>query len=92
MLEALEESKEEGQPGGGGGGGGGDQPLLKRSAELKMLKSAQQRLNRKTYQLHNIRENNSGAEDAPLAAEIEALSDLQSKLQEMANQIMEKDN
>ena len=92
LLEALEESKEEGQQGGGGGGGGGDQPLLKRSAELKMLKAAQLRLNRKTYQLDSIRNSNSDQPDDTLESEIEALSEMQSKLQEMANRIMEKGN
>ena len=92
LLEALKESQEKNDQdgGGGGGGGGGDQPLLKRSAELKMLKSAQQRLNRKTRQLDNIKGSQSQP-DATLEQEISGLSDLQAKLQEMAEKIMEKD-
>ncbi len=92
LLEALAESKEEGGQQGGGGGGGGDQPLLKRSAELKMLKAAQLRLNRKTRQLDNISGAQNGKEDASLDREVDGLSELQEKLQEMAEKIMEKDN
>ncbi len=92
LLGALAESKDEGdQQGGGGGGGGGDQPLLKPSAELKMLRAAQQRLNRKTTQLDSIRNARAGQDDS-LRREIEGLSAQQSKLQEMAEQIMEKEN
>lgn len=92
LLEALAESKEKGnENGGGGGGGGGDQPLLKRSAELKMLRAAQLRLNRKTRQLDNIRSSKT-QEDASLDLEIGKLSEIQSKLQEMAEKIMESDN
>ena len=92
LLEALEESKEKSdQQGGGGGGGGGDQPLLKRSAELKMLRAAQLRLNRKTRQLDSI-QSSQNQNDASLEQEIEKLSNSQSKLQQMAEQIMDKEN
>ena len=75
---------------GSGGGGGGDQPLLKRSAELKMLKAAQMRLNRKTRQLDTIKGSQPDQQDVSLDQEVDGLSGQQGKLQEMAEQIMEK--
>jgi len=60
LLAALKQSKNKGDGGGGGGGegGGGEQPLVKRSAELKMLRAAQLRVNRKTRQLNEINQQN----------------------------------
>lgn len=57
LLAALKQSKNKGDGDGGEGGGeggGGEQPLVKRSAELKMLRAAQLRINRKTRQLNEI--------------------------------------
>jgi hypothetical protein len=91
LLESLEESRDENQQGGGGGGGGGDQPLLKLSAELKMLRAAQFRLHRKTQQLDAIKRSQP-AEEKAVDREIQDLSGQQQKLQVMAEQLMEKQN
>jgi hypothetical protein len=58
LLEALERAKRqlEGRQGGQGQGGGqGDEPLLPGSAELKLLRSAQLRVNRRTVEFESSR-------------------------------------
>ncbi len=87
LLESLKQAKKEGG-GGGGGGGGGKQPLLRKSAELKMLKAAQLRVNRRTKQFESIR--GEGALDPALEAEIQNISGRQSEITEMTEQVMEK--
>ncbi len=85
LLDALKKSKKKGG-GGGGGGGGGKQPLLEKSAELKMLRAAQMRLNRRTKQFDSIK---SARElDADLGKEIKSMADRQAQLLEMAERIM----
>jgi hypothetical protein len=94
LMEALQESKQDDKNksgGGGGGGGGGDQPLLKLSAELKMLRAAQHRLNRRTTQLDRMNEN--GADNQLIEVvkeELGKLTNMQTKLLEMAEKIIEK--
>lgn len=89
LLESLKQAKKEGG-GGGGGGGGGKQPLLRKSSELKMLRAAQLRVNRRTKQFESIR--GEGALDPALEAEIQNISGRQAEITEMAEQVMEKDN
>ena len=50
LIEALQQAQKQKEGGGGGGGGGGgqDPPLLPNSAELKLLRAAQLRVNRRT--------------------------------------------
>jgi hypothetical protein len=88
LLESLKQAQKEG--GGGGGGGGGKQPLLRKSAELKMLRAAQMRVNRRTKQFEVIR---GDAElDPALETEIQNIGDRQSEITDMAAEVMEKDN
>ncbi len=89
LLESLKQAKKDSK-GGGGGGGGGKQPLLRKSAELKMLRAAQMRVNRRTKQFESIR----GDEklDTSLESEIQNISQRQSEITDMAEQVMEKDN
>ncbi len=89
LLDSLKQAKKDGK-GGGGGGGGGKQPLLRKSAELKMLRAAQLRVNRRTKQFEAIR----GEEqlDPALESEIQNISQRQSEVTDMAEQVMEKDN
>ena len=89
LLDALKEAK--GKPsegGGGGGGGGGKQPLLKNSAELKILKMQQLRLNRRTKQVDQMR--GSSDMETLLDAEAQAAAEFQAKLLEMTDGIIEK--
>jgi hypothetical protein len=85
LLDALKKSKKKGG-GGGGGGGGGKQPLLEKSAELKMLRAAQMRLNRRTKQFDAIK--SSRDLDADLGKEVKSMAERQAQLLEMAERIM----
>lgn len=51
LLDAVKRMQEENENGGGGGGGGGNSPLLPGSAELKLLRACQQRVNSATENL-----------------------------------------
>lgn len=48
LLDAVKRMQQENESGGGGGGGGPNSPLLPGSAELKLLKACQLRVNRAT--------------------------------------------
>jgi len=90
LKEAQEKKDDDSSGGGGGGGGGGDQPLLKMSAELKILKMQQLRLNRRTRKVEQMR---GDVELGPkLDAEALDAADLQLKLLQMTEGIMEKAN
>jgi len=90
LLSALKQSKKKGGEGGegGGGGGGGEQPLVKRSAELKMLRGAQLRVNRKTRQLNEINQQDLLPNDQ-LNDELQRLSGRQTEIIEMTQRLME---
>ena len=91
LLDALKEIKKKSDGGGsgGGGGGGGDQPLLRSSAELKMLKARQTRINRITKRLEEMQE------DRPLDEELQKEFDRgasqQQDLRDMIERIKEKE-
>ena len=53
LIDALRRLQRQGG-GGGGGGGGGEPPLLPTSAELKLLRAAQMRVNRRTGQYQEM--------------------------------------
>ncbi len=48
LLDAVKRMQEENESGGGSGGGGGNSPLLPGSAELKLLRACQHRVNNAT--------------------------------------------
>ena len=89
LLDSLKEAKKEGG-GGGGGGGGGKQPLLKKSAELKMLRASQLRVNRQTKQFDAIQ--SGRGLDGDLETEIKNIAERQAQLLEMAERIMDNDS
>ena len=89
LLDALKEAKQDGKKGGGGGGGGGGkQPLLKKSAELKILRMRQRRLNRRTKKLEIMREQPAMAE--AVDKEITDAAAMQKKILEMTDNILKK--
>ncbi len=97
LLEALKEAKQEAKEGGGsGGGGGGEQeepPLLKLSAEYKILKFRQIRINRRTIQLERIRNEQDAAQnpgDEQLDQEFDDTAAEQERLLEMTEELMKK--
>ena len=94
LVDALKKAKEDEQKGGGGGGGEGggeqpEQPLLKKSAELKVLRIQQLRLNRRTKNIERLK-GKPGVDDGVVTKEIESAAELQQKLVEMTDQIMEE--
>ena len=92
LVDALKKAKEDEKEGGGGGGGGGEQPeqpLLKKSAELKVLRIQQLRLNRRTKNIERLK-GQPGVDDGVVTKEIESAAKLQQKLVEMTDQIMEE--
>jgi hypothetical protein len=89
LLQALKKSRQDSEGGGGGGGGGGgNQPLLRKSAELKMLRSAQLRVNRLTQQFDLIRDGDTL--ELGLRGELENIRNRQADIVEMMMRIMEK--
>lgn len=93
LVDALKKAKDyEKKDGGGGGDGGGgeqpDQPLLKKSAELKVLRMQQLRLNRRTKNIEKLK-GQPGVDDAVVSKEIQSAAQLQQKLVEMTDQIIE---
>jgi len=95
LVDALKKAKEDEKDGGGGGGGEGsggeqsEQPLLKKSAELKVLRIQQLRLNRRTKNIEKLK-GQPGVDDGVVTKEIESAAELQQKLVEMTDQIMEE--
>ena len=89
-LQRAQKEKQENDEGGGssGGGGGGNQPLLPPSAELKALRSAQMRVNRRTKQVDQLRE--VITKDPQIRAEIQNLFGRQAKIVEMTDEMIEK--
>ena len=90
LKKAKDDAKKDGGEGGGDGGGGEqpDQPLLKKSAELKVLRMQQLRLNRRTKNIEKLR-GQPDVDDVVVAKEIESAAQLQQKLVEMTDQIIE---
>ncbi len=88
LIDALQEAQKKGGGGGGGGGGDGKQPLLKKSAELKILRMKQRRLNRRTKKLEQMRDN---AELADILKQERGNAErIQLKIIEMTERIMEE--
>ena len=89
LLDALKEAQKKKDGGGGGQGGqGGKQPLLKQSAELKILRMRQRRLNRRTSKLEMMK-NQPGLQQR-IEGEISEAADMQAKILEMTENIMNK--
>jgi hypothetical protein len=90
LIEALEQAKKQQQRQGGGGGGGGDgmQQLLPPSAELKLLKSAQLRVNRRTKAL--VEALGENPLDEVLQLELRKITALQEQVVQMTEQMLER--
>jgi hypothetical protein len=91
LIEALQQAQQqkEGSGGGGGGGGGGEPPLLPNSAELKLLRAAQLRINRRTAAIETAR-----PKEAPLPENLktdaETIARRQAEIAEMTIKILER--
>ena len=89
LIEALQQAQQQKQGSGGGGGGGGQEPLLPNSAELKLLRSAKLRINRRTTALDQSRPQ-GGPIDAVLKDETRRIAERQSEIAEMTVRILER--
>lgn len=94
MLEAIKKLQKENeqQDGGGGGGGGGakeNQPLLPKSAELKLLRSSQQRVNQRTTAIEAAREG-GGEKPESIQRSLSAVAQRQQECQKIAKEIHER--
>ena len=89
LIEALQQAQSQKEGGGGGGGGGGEPPLLPNSAELKLLRSAQLRINRRTAAIEAARPK-EGPLEAPLKDEAQTIATRQSEIAEMTIRILER--
>ncbi|MFQ5730397.1 MAG: hypothetical protein ACE5KM_00425 [Planctomycetaceae bacterium] len=93
LIEALKRARKQQQKNGGGrgGGGGGEPPLIPGIAELKLLRSSQMRVNRKTEMVDRERAKRGGL-DADLKKDIKRITDSQEEIAEMAGDIAERLN
>jgi hypothetical protein len=94
LIEALQKAQqqkkqEESSGGGGGGGGGGEQPLLPNSAELKLLRAMQLRVNGRTVSIDKVRPAD-GAADATLDKALDGVSKRQQEIADLTQEIIER--
>lgn len=89
LIEALQQAQSQKEGGGGGGGGGGEPPLLPNSAELKLLRSAQLRVNRRTAAIEAARPK-EGPLDESLKGEAQTIATRQAEIAEMTIRILER--
>jgi len=90
LIDAVKQLQQELQEGeGGAGGGGGSPPLLPDSAELKLLRSCQQRVNRQTLEFHKAYRE-AGERDAQLREGLNRIAERQRELADMARKMNER--
>jgi len=97
LIEALKETNPPSGSGRGGSGeggsGGGTPPLLPKSAELKMLRSCQERVNRQTKTFHTARERLTDRLSAKPSADeqqqLERIAERQQNVAEMTRTLNE---
>ena len=68
---------------------GGEQPLLPGSAELKLLRAAQLRVNRRAQAIDDAKATAKGTDDV-LKTDLQATSRRQSEIAEMTIRILER--
>lgn len=88
LIEALQKLQQDRKGGGGGGGGGGNEPLLPNSAELKLLRAAQLRVNRRTAGFDRLRP--EGPLDEVMTKEIVDISQRQADVAALTQQVLER--
>jgi hypothetical protein len=94
MLEALKKAQQDLKNGGGGGGQGGpppDQKLLDELAELKMIRSLQDNVNKRTKR-YGDKYPGEQAEDPIIRADLRDLSGKQEKIEQMVKDMKEGRN
>jgi hypothetical protein len=93
MIEALKKARQENsEPSKGGKGGkAGDQKLLELIQELKMVRSLQQKVNKRTTE-HGKRYAGEQANDPAVIRDLRQLSERQMRIQEIVSRISKGDN
>jgi hypothetical protein len=93
MLEAIKKLQKENEQQGGGGGGGAaskeNQSLLPKSAELKLLRSSQQRVNQRTAAVESARQG-GGENVESLQKTLLTIAQRQQECQKIAREIHER--
>jgi hypothetical protein len=92
LIEAIKELRkkiESGEMMPGGGGAPDDPPLLPDSAELKLLRACQERVNRQTKRFNETRGEGQGI-NAESTSALERITDRQSEVAEMARKMNER--
>lgn len=88
LIDALRKNLKKKKGGGGGGACDCEPPLLPGSAELKLLRSMQKRVYRRTTSFDKL--SLDGELDEMMRKEVETLSELQEEVAEMALELAEK--
>jgi len=88
LIEALQKAQQQKEGGGGGGGGGGEEPLLPNSAELKLLRLSQLRVNRRTESFDKSRPKTEL--EPVLKQEVMNISQRQAEIADMTIRILER--
>jgi len=88
IIDAIKKKQEDLDESGGGGEGGGDSPLLPGSAELKLLRSCQLRVNKTTGRLREASQS-PDASPEDIAARLRHLSKRQTDVAKMAKDMHE---
>jgi hypothetical protein len=90
LIEALQQAQQQKEGSGGGGGGGGSEPpLLPNSAELKLLRAAQMRINRRTAAIETARPKAAPLPEN-LKTDAETIARRQAEIAEMTIRILER--
>lgn len=93
VLEAIKKLQRENAQSGGGGAGGGaareNQPLLPKSAELKLLRSSQHRVNQRTAAIEAARQSGSEKVES-LERSLSTVAERQQECQKIAREIHER--
>ena len=93
LIEALEKARQPKPPpppGGQGGGGGGQPPLLPNSAELKLLRASQLRINRRTDTVGKAATPGKSLDEGQIG-ELKTLSERQKQIGEMTDRILNRE-
>lgn len=93
LLEAVKKMQQENEQGGGGGqsAGGENQGLLPESAELKLLRSSQFRVNQRTLVIETSRAEDADDQES-IAQALQAVADRQGECALIAREIRDRKN
>ena len=91
LIQAIEQMQKSGGGGGGQGGEGGEPPLLPASAELKLLRALQVRVNLRTRAFGEIRGDEPTLSEE-LSGQIRKIAERQDRVSDMARDMIDRVN